>query len=295
MQNNPDTGTRLGSMIFDHFIMTFIMSFLSLPFFFIGMGSFIFSGIQATHEQDVSGPFDHFYWMLIPFAVYFCKDSIGGRSIAKRVLKLQVVEHSTGQPASPLRCVVRNLLTIFWPIEVIVTLASPERRLGDRLAGTRVVKSDPAKQAKPGIKWGQVGISLLAAYAFLLIISFPFQRLISFPVSERIEFVAGTENESAATRFETLLADSLKNESVVDVLIHDQIKGHENLKYVSVIVTTEDAAYASHSTDEREEITESLLLSVFPEGTFVGRVQYLSKSEGSTFLYTHRFDWREEE
>ncbi len=295
MQNNPDAGSRLGSMIFDHFIMTFIMSFLSLPFFFIGMGSFIFSGIQATHEQDASGPFDHFYWMLIPFAVYFCKDSIGGRSIAKRVLKLQVVEHSTGQPASPLRCVVRNLLVIFWPIEVIVTLASPERRLGDRLAGTRVVKSDPAEQAKPGIKWGQVGISLLAAYAFLLIISFPFQRLISFPVSERVEFIAGTENESAANRFETLLADSLKNESVIDVLVHDQIKGHENLKYVSVIVTTEDAAYASYSTDEREEITESLLLSVFPEGTFVGRVQYLSKSEGSTFLYTHRFDWREEE
>ncbi len=294
MENKPDAGIRLGAMIIDHFAMTFVVGILSIPFFVGTIGSTLISGVQATHEQNTQGPFDNLFLMLVPFAVYFCKDSFHGRSIAKRVLKLQVVEHSTGQPASPLRCLVRNLLIMFWPIEVIATLVNPERRLGDRLAGTRVIKLDPAAEiTKTRINWVQVGLSFLGTIAFLLAFAFPFVQ--SIPVKEKIEFVEGSLNETDADKLETLIADSLNNSSSVDVLIYDQIQGHEELKYVSVIITTENAMSAYQDSDQREEITESILLSVFPERTFVGRVQYFNKDTGSRFLFTNYFDWREEQ
>lgn len=292
MENKPDAGIRLGAMIIDHFAMTFIAGILSIPFFIGTIGSLIFSGLQATHEQNTEGPFDGLFLMLIPFAVYFCKDSFHGRSIAKRVLKLQVVEHSTGQPASPLRCLVRNLLIVIWPLEVIVTLTSPERRLGDRLAGTRVIKLDSAEQTNPNLNWGQIGLSFLGAMAFLLAFAFPFVQ--SIPVEEKIEFVKGTLNEAEAAKLESLIADSLNNSSSVDVLIYDQIKGDEDLKYISVIITTENSMNVYYNSDQREEITESLLLSVYPPETFVGRVQYLNEIGGSMFLYPRIYDWRED-
>lgn len=295
MENKPDAGIRLGAMIIDHFAMTFIVTFLAVPIYMLSMGSFIFSGLQATHEQNTQGPFDNLLLMLVPFAIYFCKDSFHGRSIAKRILKLQVVEHSTGQPASPIRCLVRNLLIAIWPIEVIVTLASPERRLGDRLAGTRVIKLDPVEKTNTKLNWGKIGLSFLGAMAFLSVLMLPFQRLLNVSAKEKIEFVESSLNEAEADKLETLITDSLKNSSSVDVLVYDQIKDHQNLKYVSVIVITENAMDTWHDSDEREEITESILLSVFPEGSFVGRVQYLNKEAGSRFLYTHRFDWREEQ
>lgn len=296
MESKPDAGIRLGAMILDHFAMTFVVGILSIPFFIGTIGSTLVSGLQATHEQNTQGPFDNLFLMLVPFTVYFCKDSFHGRSIAKRILKLQVVEHSTGQPASPIRCLVRNLSIMFWPIEVIATLANPERRLGDRLAGTRVIKlDDTAAGTNTKLNWVQVGLSFLGAFAFMSLLMFPFDGLLNLPSTEKIEFVEGSLNEAEANKFETLLADSLNNLSTVDVLIYDQIKGHEDLKYVSVIVTTENARDAFYDSDQREEITESLLLSVLPEGSFVGRVQYLNKEAGSRFLYSHYFDWREEQ
>ncbi|WP_345052542.1 hypothetical protein [Hymenobacter glaciei] len=71
--------------------------------------------------------------------IYANKDFLQGRSIAKRILGFVVVNRRTKSAASPLRCFIRNITILIWPIEVIMLLINPARRLGDYLAGTECV------------------------------------------------------------------------------------------------------------------------------------------------------------
>ena len=63
-------GTRLGSMLLDHFFMTMIAMIFSLP----GMISTFAGAFEVTHEQQsfdfFGGPF--LYINLLGFALYFC-------------------------------------------------------------------------------------------------------------------------------------------------------------------------------------------------------------------------------
>lgn len=76
----------------------------------------------------------------ITYLYFFCKDFIGGRSIGKRVKKLQLVRLDGGQ-VSYLRMFVRNLFIVIWPIEVILYLANSGQRLGDIICKTTVVEA----------------------------------------------------------------------------------------------------------------------------------------------------------
>ena len=160
------TGTRLGSMLLDHLIMTMIAMVFAIP----GLIFSVFETFGETQGQTtpsfMSGGFG--YIGMLGFAVYFCKDCINGRSIAKRILKLQIVNNSTGQVASPLKCLIRNLFIILWPIEAIVALTNTSRRLGDRVAGTKLIVFDPTIE-QPKVNIGQVLIPFVIAY-FLMVL-----------------------------------------------------------------------------------------------------------------------------
>lgn len=135
------TGTRLGAMVIDHIIMTMIVMIFFIPV----MLSVSTDALKVTHEQTsfnfMGGVWG--YVSMLGLILYPCKDCINGRSIAKRMLKLQVVDNSTGQVASPFKCFIRNLFIVLWPIEVIVALTNTSRRLGDKVAGTKVVVFNP--------------------------------------------------------------------------------------------------------------------------------------------------------
>lgn len=84
--------------------------------------------------------------MFFPFFIYLNKDFLNGRSPAKRILGYQVLDRKTEEPASELQCFIRNLtICLIWPIEVIVGLISPERRIGDFLANTKVIVAEKKK------------------------------------------------------------------------------------------------------------------------------------------------------
>ncbi|MFD2887313.1 RDD family protein [Chitinophaga cymbidii] len=164
-----NASTRLGSMLLDHFIMVMICMI-----FFIPTTVTMFSSFAPGGENVPWVPLQHrpmFYFSLLGFAIYFCKDSINGRSIAKRILKMQVVDNRTGRPASPLQCVVRNLFCILWPVEVLVTFGSPDRRIGDMVAGTRVDEFDPANVAQGKSSLKMLITGLLFAYGVILLIT----------------------------------------------------------------------------------------------------------------------------
>ena len=170
---NPVTiGTRLASMILDHFLMTLVMIVIAVPF------SIAFIDISKLDPATTTSP-QHMdrgllYLMLIGMSVYLCKDSFGGRSIAKRIIKHQVLDRETLAPATPLQCLLRNFFIVAWPVEVLMVLINPAQRLGDRLAKTIVVPYDATRPAAPA-NYGQILLCLLLAFAFLYLITVPIQ------------------------------------------------------------------------------------------------------------------------
>ena len=163
-----DIGTRLGSMILDHFIMSFASIIIGMVFVVIILviiAAIIFFAEDVENSEPIF-PVIMFLLALIVYPIYFNKDAFGGRSPAKRILKLIVVDHKTNEVATPIQTVIRNVTLFFWPVEVIYTLTSPDRRLGDYIAGTRVIEDDGSKRRRP--KASELVLSFLIGMVFMI-------------------------------------------------------------------------------------------------------------------------------
>ena len=126
---------RISSMLLDHIYMT-IVTVPPLGLLMILM----VSGILKFNDQILRIGF------LSVLFIYLNKDFLKAKSPAKRTLGYQVINRKNGERASELQCFIRNLtIGVIWPLEVIVGLINPERRIGDFLANTKVIKSDKEK------------------------------------------------------------------------------------------------------------------------------------------------------
>lgn len=126
---------RISSMLLDHIIMTIVI----VPPMIILM-ILALNGIMEIEDGTFTVVF--FFMMFI----YINKDFFNAKSPAKRILGYQVINRKTEKPASELQCFVRNLtIAVAWPLEVIIGLINPERRIGDFLANTKVVVSKKEK------------------------------------------------------------------------------------------------------------------------------------------------------
>ena len=123
---------RIGSMFLDHFIMSFI---IGIPMMFITALSRLSSAYQPFERTPIEVVA---FW--IGIFIYFNKDFVKGRSIAKRICGLVVIDIKTDKPASSLQCFIRNMTVPLWPLEFLVSLFSPRRRIGDLIANTRLEK-----------------------------------------------------------------------------------------------------------------------------------------------------------
>lgn len=277
-EKNVNAGTRIGSMILDHFLMTMICMLFIIPTMIKGFAG----AFTISHEQkDIGGGFSGlpFYIGLFGFALYFCKDCINGRSIAKRIIKLQVVDNTTGQVASPLKCFVRNIFCIIWPVEVIVTLINPSRRIGDQVAGTKVVYYDPTLVEQPKVNIKKLFIPVALAFGLLLLITLPFKSLQSS--MPKVKFVESSYNDTESKALEKLYGDSLGQNLSASVRVYDKIE-NQNLKYVSVIYRLKENYLDDPSNSkELKRITMQYLYSMFPENTFTGQAQYVDQESGS--------------
>jgi hypothetical protein len=92
------------------------------------------------------------FWLEVPSMIMFGgmmvvlinKDFFNGQSAVHRKLGYQVVDAKSNFPASKLKCMLRNVTAPIWPVEVIFVFASPQRRLGDIIAGTKLVRVAPS-------------------------------------------------------------------------------------------------------------------------------------------------------
>ena len=176
--NKLDTGTRIGTMVMDHVIMSFVIFIIAAP----GVAYDIFQ--QINNPDPPMLMLGNYYLNIFAFSLYFNKDIYLGRSPAKRILGLQLVDIKTGKPASPLKCLIRNLTTVFWPIEFVVSLINHERRIGDFIAGTKLIVYNPEQHSqKPNLTW-----IALAIFMSIVITYFAFFYPIElfFDSSERV-------------------------------------------------------------------------------------------------------------
>jgi uncharacterized RDD family membrane protein YckC len=107
----------------------------------------LFTGVTALRVGG--GVDDHGWGFGLLLVFYLNKDFFNGRSPAKRLLHLQVLDASS-RPANELRCFLRNVTFFLWPLEVLVLLLGRRGRLGDALAGTHV-----GPMAKDTTSWWQ--------------------------------------------------------------------------------------------------------------------------------------------
>ena len=150
-----NTGILIGTMLLDHFIMTFAIIILVAP----GMVSDM---VQTFGDSDTQPKLflGNYYLNILAFSLYCNKDIFLGRSPAKRILGLQIVDVKTNKTANPLRCLVRNITTVLWPIEVIVAIINTERRIGDFIAGSRLTTYDRERhESQPS--WIQIVLALI--------------------------------------------------------------------------------------------------------------------------------------
>jgi uncharacterized RDD family membrane protein YckC len=163
--NKLDTGTRLGTMVLDHIIMSFAVTILAAP----GM---VYDIVQIIGNPGAEPKLflGNYYLNIFAFSLYFNKDIYLGRSPAKRILKLQIVDIKTNEPANPLKCLVRNLTIVIWPIEAIVALVNNERRIGDFIAGTKLMTYDPAQHPRSA-NWPSIVVAIAVS---VLVVYFAF-------------------------------------------------------------------------------------------------------------------------
>jgi hypothetical protein len=153
---------RLVIMIVDQFSMTLILLILAAPVLFLE-----FQTLFVTHEPMDIYIGQGFYEAFV-LSLYFNKDIFLGRSIGKRLLRFAVINKQTGEAAGPLRCLVRNLTLIFWPVEVILAMVNVQERLGDYMAGTKLVSFERPPGGKPN--WVMMGAAVLIGMVFVYVV-----------------------------------------------------------------------------------------------------------------------------
>lgn len=159
------------SMLIDHISMCIILA----PVMIVMMIILVVS-LGPSYQMAFYNNYALSTISFLPFIVYFLKDNYRGKSIGKRLMGYQVVTAGKGNQAGSLRCFIRNLLILIWPLEALITLFSPSRRLGDLISGTKVIISEkePINSILPEIrqtKFGWKTLLILAiglGYGFLL-------------------------------------------------------------------------------------------------------------------------------
>lgn len=117
--------SRLLSMLVDHIAMSLIITVILAPI------------LMYSVKPPTS-----LYFFIIAFSLYLCKDLIGGQSIGKRLLGFKLVNVNNSHPPSEFQSIIRNFFVVLWPLEVIVILVSSNRRIGDFVARTKVVRAE---------------------------------------------------------------------------------------------------------------------------------------------------------
>jgi uncharacterized RDD family membrane protein YckC len=283
-------GIRLASMLLDHFIMTFAMFIPILPFMIIEMKDMF----EVSHEQTSPEPTFVIYGFILAFVMYFNKDFFNGRSPAKRLLKIQVVNNKTDEVAGPLKCLLRNLTIAIWPIEVIFVLFNPQRRLGDYIAGTRIEQYDNDRVSKR-TEFKDYLIPLAVGLLFTYLITLPFTKLTESWNKENSKYIKESYNENLSQKLTSFMSFRFSNCSdSVSIRFYDKIQ-NDSLKFISLLFFANNENLLESSsmfTDLEKQITDTLNVKLAPK-TYVFNGKIIYRIPGSIRIKYMYYDPRE--
>jgi uncharacterized RDD family membrane protein YckC len=168
----PTVPLRLWLLLLGLIMMVVLALIIFIPSFILDVLRG-FSIVQHSRLEDYLVE----YLIVLILAVYLAKNVRNGQSFTKRTLRLQVLNNTSGEVASPLQTVIRNLTVLIWPVEIIMMMINPSRRIGDYIANTRLerysVLSVPQKK--------YTLVQTLLAFFLSLVLCFtgtiPFQTL----------------------------------------------------------------------------------------------------------------------
>jgi len=291
MENKEvSVGSRLGSMLLDHFILSFFITFLVAPFSLIGISE----SLSEESTEMVMKVNWALYVLMFGLSVYFNKDAIKGKSLAKRILKHEIIDIKTNEIANPFKCLVRNFFIIIWPIEVIVVLASPTRRIGDFVAGTKVVYSSIERNDKAPVSFKSVVISV--AFGFLIMFAFTkmFSGMTGKDIFKGPEYVETSYNKELSSQMENVVNNS-HPEYLLDshIQVYDEIE-NDTVKYVAATfyLTENYIDRDSEFTKIKDEIFNSMF-EVIPKEEFILFGKFIYRGPSSMKSTGRNYDWRE--
>ncbi len=287
----PTTGYRFLSMFLDSLIFMVAMWILSMLFLFPNMPNMA-EMMEPGHEPPTFNFWPKYvmYFIGAIYALYFCKDSFNGKSPGKKIMGLQVVNHKTMLPANPWRCIVRNLFSIFWPIEAIVALANPSRRIGDFVAGTEVVSYEEIISENeeveyvppPSPKYLQAIISYIVTAMIFSFISIQWTNFISRKIQPQslVPYISSSYNEEISNKLEAKYDSSFREMMTSDVRVYDKMKDAEDISYVSVILYVNKPLIISEK--ELYDSVVNMAKYIYPTNTVHGKVQYAVPGSGQS-------------
>jgi hypothetical protein len=189
-----------------------------------------------------------------------------------------------------MQCIVRNLTLFILPLEVLVILAQPERRIGDQIAGTKLVKYNRLTNNKPERSVKKYILPFLSSYAIFVALAFGLTK-ISFN-NPAVPFVAASYNETKTRELEKLLADKFGQYYTTSVKYYDSVQ-NKKFGYLSIICTFNEAAGGPVLTgQELEDQTMSSVYSLFPEDQVYGKIQFVSRGTNSITVWNRSFGVR---
>jgi len=289
-KNELTAGKRIGAMLLDHIVMAFVIMIIVMPAMISEIDS-AFGDEPLTSKGAID-------WSLIlmcfGMALYFNKDMIQGKSIAKRALKQEVVNVKTGEVASALKCFVRNLTIAIWPIEVIVVLISPARRIGDFIAGTRVEQMSDERNSKPKVDFKNVAISLFLGFIILFAGAFLMKDKLSIGdgAFDSPAYVTTSYNKDLSLQMENQL-----NKTQEKYLLHTTIKVYDkitndSLKYVDASFDLkEDYIDDISFEDIKAEIFKSMY-EIIPKDKFILKGKFTYDGTTTKKSQVSTYDWR---
>ena len=283
-------GKRIGAMLLDHIVMTFVIMIIAMPA--------MISNMADTFSDKPVAPKGTIDWSLIlmcfGMTLYFNKDMIQGKSIAKRALKQEVVDIKTGEVASALKCFVRNLTIAIWPIEVIVVLISPARRIGDFIAGTRVELMTDERNSKPKVDFKKVAISLFLGFIILFAGSFLFKDklILGDSTSNDPAYIPSSYNKDLSLQLEEQINQTQDKYLLhADIKVYDKIT-NDSLKFVvASFDLKEDYIDDSSFEDIKAEIFKSMY-EIIPKDKFILKGKFIYDGENTKKSTVRTYDWR---
>jgi uncharacterized RDD family membrane protein YckC len=158
---------RIRSAILDHLSMGLVLIVLGSPLFMYD----IYKTIQNGHPDFEEQLWTTIYSCLLG-SIYFNKDALLGQGIGKKICRLQVIDRKTKKAANPLKCLLRNITILIWPLELAVVLFKKNRRIGDLIANTEIASYE-YDQISSGdrFSWLQVIASVLIGALFIFLLS----------------------------------------------------------------------------------------------------------------------------